>query len=155
MTQTTATESLNYLLAQVSRLHHSRARTLLETIGLYRGQHHMLRMLWEKEGRTHSELAEGLHVRPATVSKMIRRMKKAGFVQSRHDSADQRVSHVYLTEAGQAIRDDVQRVWRTLEEETFAGLDSEERGLLRQFLIQLQDNLLQAQVQAYEGASSP
>ena len=155
MSQTMAGESVNYLLAQVSRLHHSRARTLLETIGLYRGQHHVLRLLWEREGRTHSELAEGLHVRPATVSKMVHRMKKAGFVQPRHDSVDQRVSRVYLTEAGRAIREDVQQVWRTLEEETFAGLDPEERGTLRQLLLRLYDNLLQAHGETYGETSSP
>jgi DNA-binding MarR family transcriptional regulator len=144
MTRTETVESVNHLLAQVSRLHHSRARTLLKDIGLYRGQHHVLRLLWEKEGRTHSELAEGLRVSPATVSKMIRRMKEAGFVQPRHDSADQRLSRVYLTEAGRDIREDVQEVWRTLEEETFDGLDSDERGVLRQFLLRLHDNLLRA-----------
>jgi DNA-binding MarR family transcriptional regulator len=144
MTQTAGAESINHLLAQVSRLHHSRAHTLLEAIGLYRGQHHVLRLLWEEEGRTHSELAEGLHVRPATVSKMIRRMKKTGFVQSMHDAEDQRVSRVYLTEAGRAIREDVQQVWRALEEETFAGLDVEQRGVLRQLLLRLYDNLLEA-----------
>jgi DNA-binding MarR family transcriptional regulator len=154
MTQTVAPESINHLLAQVSRLHHSRAHTLLEEIGLYRGQHHVLRLLWEEEGRTHSELAEGLYVRPATVSKMIQRMKKAGFVQCRHDPEDQRISRVYLTEAGRAIREEVQRVWRTLEEETFAGLTPEEQGMLHQFLLQLYNNLLQAHGQTYGEAPS-
>jgi DNA-binding MarR family transcriptional regulator len=139
-----AAEPINYLLAQVSRLHRSRAHTLLEAIGLYRGQHHVLRMLWEAEGRTHSELAEGLHVRPATVSKMIQRMSKAGFVECRQDSRDQRVSRVYLTDAGRAIREDVQQVWRMLEGETFAGLRPDEQAMLRQYLLQLYDNLLQA-----------
>jgi hypothetical protein len=50
-------EPIDYLLAQVSRLHHSRAHTLLEEMGLYRGQPPVPGMLWEQEERTHSELA--------------------------------------------------------------------------------------------------
>jgi hypothetical protein len=50
-------ESIDYLLAPVCRLHHSRAHTLLEQIGLYRGQPSVPGMLWEQKEHTHSELA--------------------------------------------------------------------------------------------------
>jgi DNA-binding MarR family transcriptional regulator len=135
-------ESVDYLLAQICRLHHSRAHTLLEEIGLYRGQTHVLRVLWEREGCTHSELATRLHVQPATITRMIQRMERAGFVERRPDPEDQRVSRVYLTEAGRAVQGDVQQIWHTLEEETFAGLSPEERALLRRFFVQLRDNLM-------------
>ena len=61
----------------------------------------------------------------------------------RHDPDDQRVSRVYLTPAGQAIRDDVQQVWRRLEEEAFAGFTEEESLMLRQFFLRIRDNLTQ------------
>ena len=54
------------------------------------------------------------------------------------------LSRVYLTEAGRAIREDVQRAWHTLEEETFAGFDAEELALLREFLLRIHGNLLRA-----------
>ena len=135
-------ESVDYLLAQICRLHHSRAHTLLEEIGLYRGQPHVLRVLWEEEGCTHSELAARLHVQPATITRMIQRMERAGFVERRSDPEDQRVSRVYLTEAGRAVQEDVQQIWHTLEEETFAGLSPGERVLLRRFFVQLRENLM-------------
>ena len=137
-------ESIGLLLTQISRLHRARAHALLEELGLYRGQPHMLRALWKKEGQTHSELARRLHVQPATVTKMLQRMEKTGFVERRHDAEDQRVSRVYLTEAGRSIRDDVQRVWRTLEEDTFAELTLEERLLLRRLFLQMRENLVHA-----------
>ena len=137
-------ESIDYLLAQICRLHHSRAHTLLEEIGLYRGQPHVLRALWEEEGRTHSELAARLHVQPATITRMIQRMERAGFVERRSDPEDQRVSRVYLTEAGRAIQEGVQQIWHTLEEETLAGFGPEERGLLHDIFVRLRDNLMRA-----------
>jgi DNA-binding MarR family transcriptional regulator len=143
MSQESVPESIDFLLAQVCRLHHSRARTLLEEFGLFRGQPPLLFALWEKEGLTHSELAEHLHVQPATITKMIKRMERAGFVERSQDAEDQRVSRVYLTDAGRNIRDAVEGVFRKLEEQTFAGFSSEDRALLNQFLLRIRNNLMQ------------
>ena len=137
-------ESLGHLIALVCRLHHSRARTLLHSLGLYRGQPPVLHALWEKEGLTHSDLAARMHVTPATITKMIQRMEKAGFIERRPDPEDQRVSRVYLTDAGGAIQAEVHQVFRALEDESFAGFTPEERVLLRRFLIQIYDNLTNA-----------
>jgi len=134
-------ESLDFLLAQVCRLHHTRARALLEGIGLYRGQPPLLFALWEKEGRTHSELADILSVQPSTITKMLKRMERAGFVERRQDLDDQRVSRVYLTDAGRVIQNEVQQVFLALEEETFDGFTLEERALLRRLLARIRDNL--------------
>ncbi len=142
MSQGTVPESIDFLLAQVCRLHHSRARTLLEEFGLFRGQPPLLFALWEEEGLTHSELAEHLHVQPATITKMIKRMERAGFIERRQDAEDQRVSRVYLTDAGRNIRDAVEGVLRELEEQTFAGFSSEEHTLLNQFLLRIRNNLM-------------
>jgi len=138
------TEPLDHLLAQVCRLHHSRARTLLHGLGLYRGQAPALHALWEQEGLMHSELAAQMHVTPATITKMIQRMEKAGFVERRPDPQDQRVSRVYLTDAGRAIRAQVHQVLDALEDEIFAGFTLEERVLLRRFLLQIRENLIRA-----------
>jgi DNA-binding MarR family transcriptional regulator len=134
-------KSLDFLLAQICKLHYARVHTLLEELGLYRGQPPVLFALWEQEGATHGELAAWLHVKPATITKMIKRMEKAGFVERRPDPKDQRVSRVYLTDAGRSIRERVEQVWRTLEEETFEGFSGEERDLLQRSLLQMRENL--------------
>jgi DNA-binding MarR family transcriptional regulator len=144
MARTSDPESLDRLFAQVCRLKHARVHTLYEALGLYRGQPRMLHALWDQEGLTHTALSRQLGVQPATITKMIQRMEKAGFVERRHDPDDQRVSRVYLTAAGRAVREDVQQVWRRLEEEAFAGFTGEERVLLRQFFLRMSDNLTQA-----------
>jgi DNA-binding MarR family transcriptional regulator len=130
------------LLSQICRLMRTRMHALWDEIGLYRGQPFVLHTLWEQEGITHSELASRMHVRPATVSNMIKRMEKAGFVQRRPDTADERVSRVYLTEAGRAIRERVENVWRELDTATLAGFSQEERALLRRLLLRVRDNML-------------
>ncbi len=96
-------------------LYHSQSHLLLEKLGLYRGQPRLLWFLWEREGQTHYELATRLRVQPATVTKMIQRMEKSGFVKRGADAHDERVSRVYLTDRGSAIRPEVEQVcalWR-------------------------------------------
>jgi DNA-binding MarR family transcriptional regulator len=141
MTEPAEAESLDSLFAQICRLKHARIHTLLEALGLYRGQPSLLQALWEHEGLMHTELARRLQVQPATITKMLQRMEKAGFVERRPDPDDQRVSRVYLTEAGRVVRSDVQQVWRQLEEEAFAGFTLEERVLLRRFFLHIRENL--------------
>jgi predicted transcriptional regulator len=65
--------TLDFLLAEVCHQHHFRTNTLLEAIGLYRGQPPVLFALWDQEGLTHSELAERLQNTPATITKMLQR----------------------------------------------------------------------------------
>ena len=134
-------ETIDYLLAQVCRLHRERAGTMLETVGLFRGQPPVLMSLHATDGQTQGDLAARLRVAPATMTKMIQRMERAGFVQRRPDAADQRISRVYLTDAGRAVRGEMMGALGTLEAETFAGLDAAERAQLRGFLERLRANL--------------
>jgi DNA-binding MarR family transcriptional regulator len=134
-------DTIGALLPQVCRLHHDRARTLFNTLGLYRGQPPLLFALWEQDGLAHSELADRLQVSAATITKMVQRMERAGFVACRPDPDDQRVSHVYLSDAGLAVQANVRQVFGTFEEETLAGFTLEERVLLRRFLLHIRDNL--------------
>lgn len=142
MSEPSTAESLDSLFAQICKLKHARIHTLLEGLGLYRGQPSVLQALWEQEGLMHTELARRLRVQPATITKMLKRMEKTGFLERRPDPDDRRVSRVYLTEAGRAIRADVQQVWRQLEEEAFAGFAVEERVLVRRFFLHIRDNLM-------------
>lgn len=134
-------ETTGYLLAQVCKRHRAQAHARLEALGLYRGQQFILMALWEQEGRTHSELAEALHVQPATISNALKRMERAGFVARRPDPADQRVSRVYLTDAGRAVRDAVEQLWRDMEAQTFAGFSPEDHAALRDYLRRIIANL--------------
>lgn len=134
-------DGVDFMLAQTCRLHYVRVHELLETIGLYRGQPPMLYALWEQEGLSHTELAARLKISPATTTKMIQRMERNGFVQRKSDPHDQRLSRVYLTETGHAIRSELEEIWSQIEAETFAGFSDEEKDTLRDFFLRIQNNL--------------
>ena len=138
-------DSIDFCVAQVCRRHHARVHALMEDLGLFPGQPPVLFRLWEKDGRSQTELAELLRIKPATMTKMINRMEKTGFIRRETDPKDQRVSLVYLTEAGRAVQDDVQKTFERLNRELVAGFTPEEQVLLKRFLKKLRDNLKQSQ----------
>ena len=141
MTQEPAPERIGRLLARVCKLKHRRMHELLESLGLYQGQPFVLRALWEQDGVTHSELAELLSRSPATITNMVKRMEKAGFVERRSDPRDERVSRVYLTEAGHDVKAAVEDAWRAFDERALAGFSEEELIFLRGSLLRICQNM--------------
>jgi DNA-binding MarR family transcriptional regulator len=129
------------LLNKVCGLRHRRMHDLLDDLGLYRGQPSMLGALWAQDGMTHSELAEQINKSPATITKMVKRMEKTGFVERRPDPRDERLSRVYLTGAGRDIQSAVEGVWRAFEEQAFAGFSQEELAALRGALLRVCQNI--------------
>jgi MarR family transcriptional regulator, organic hydroperoxide resistance regulator len=134
-------DSIGHLLVQICRAHRNTAQELLSTLKLHPGQEFLLLQLWSQEGVTQSDLVEQLCVQPATVTKTIDRLERAGLVKRQVDLADQRVSRIYLTEAGQALREPVEHIWQQLETNTLANFTIEERVLLRRLLLQILTNL--------------
>jgi DNA-binding MarR family transcriptional regulator len=135
---------MDFLLANIGHLHHLRAHQLLEGIGLYRGQPPVLFALWDQEGLTQTELCARLKISAATVTKMLQRMEKSGFIQRHPDTQDQRVTRVYLTDTGRAIRSQVEEIWKTMQANAFLNFTAEELDLMRLFLIRVRDNFLNA-----------
>ena len=138
-------ETTGFLLGHMCKLMRNRIHGLFEEIGLHRGQHFVLHVLWKNEGIMHSELAARSGVRPATITNAIKRMEKAGLVERRRDTEDERVSRVYLTEAGRDIRSKVEETFRDFEAQAFAGLSEEEMTALRELLLKVQKNLMRCE----------
>jgi DNA-binding MarR family transcriptional regulator len=141
MTQESVSEYIAPLLARTCKLKHQRMHRLLEGLGLYQGQPSVLRALWKQDGLMHSELAESLNRSPSTITNMVKRMEKAGFVVRRPDPRDERISRVYLTGTGHRIRTAVEDVWRAFEEQVFAGFSEEELTVLRDLLLRMCRNI--------------
>jgi DNA-binding MarR family transcriptional regulator len=137
-----SSDNIDLILANIGHLHRTRITQLFDALGLYQGQPRVLRLLWMQEGLTHTELAARLKVTPATTTKMLQRMEKTGFLVRRPDEQDQRVSRVFLTETGRRVQADVEKIFKQIEQETFAGLADEERAVLCGMLLRVRDNLL-------------
>ena len=129
------------LLANICRLHATRADQLMDQIGLYRGQAILLLILSSQDGRTHTEIAQELHISPAATTKIIQRLEQSSYLERRPDPSDERVSRVYLLEDGRAVIQQIKDSFRQLDRATTANFTSEEQEILRDLLIRIFINL--------------
>jgi DNA-binding MarR family transcriptional regulator len=93
------------------------------------------------DGRTMGELAAALGVQAPTVTKMVSRLASAGLLERRQDGGDGRQARVYLTLKGRDRTEGIDRIWKALDRQTFAGFDPKDRKRLKKLLRRMRDNL--------------
>lgn len=77
----------------------------LEPMGLTYPQYLVMLLLWDKEGRSVNELGQPLQLDSGTLTPLLKRMEKAGFVTRQRDPNDERVTRIYLTAHGKSLQD--------------------------------------------------
>jgi DNA-binding MarR family transcriptional regulator len=97
-------EQVCFALAVASRTVVASYRPVLEPLGLTHPQYLTMLALWQHETLTVKSLGELLHLEPATVSPLVKRLEQAGFVTRTRSSADERSIDVALTATGRDLR---------------------------------------------------
>lgn len=132
--------TVGQLLAQVCRMSGHRLRGHMEKIGLHRGQGFALIHLWHNDGMSQRDLARSMHISPASVTNMLQRMERDGWIERKRDEADQRVVRVYLTAKAKATRIQAKRVFREMEDELGSVYTAEEQSALKRLLTKLYEH---------------
>lgn len=114
---------------------------MLRELDLHVGQDHLLCKLWTADDITQMQLTELLDCEPSTVTNMVKTLEKKGFIYRKKDPNDGRVSRVYLTEKGLAVREPITQVWHKQQEKLLKGITVENRVLLNDLLHQMEKNL--------------
>lgn len=98
------------------------ARERLAPHGVSPMQYIVLSALWERDGQSGAELTVRLRIDSATITGIIDRLVASGWVVRARDAVDRRVQRVQLTEAGRALRDELEREMIKLNQEIAALL---------------------------------
>jgi MarR family transcriptional regulator, organic hydroperoxide resistance regulator len=85
-------------------------RPLLEPWSLTYPQYLVLTLLWDSDNRAVRDLGERLELDSGTLSPLLRRMERAGFLKRARSAQDERVVIVSLTERGRALKNDLAHV---------------------------------------------
>ncbi len=134
-------KSISHRLHHAARLQRALAARRLHDIGLFPGQETALKLLADSDGRTMTELAAALRVRPPTASKTVGRLSAQGLLERRASEGDARLVRVHLTEEGRARAGAIDGIWDSLEDLMVAGLDGKDRKRLRKLLRKIEKNL--------------
>jgi DNA-binding MarR family transcriptional regulator len=136
-------KTIGHRLHHAARLQRALAARHLAELGLFPGQETVLKLLLEDDGRTMTELAGALRVRPPTASKTVGRLSAQGLLARRAagGEGDGRLVRVFLTDEGRTRAAAIDGVWDKLEDTMGDGLDGKERKRLRKLLRRIEKNL--------------
>lgn len=134
-------KSIGHRLHHVARLQRALAARRLQDLGLFPGQETALKLLAETDGRTMTELAAALRVRPPTASKTVGRLAAQGLLERRASEGDARLVRVHLTEEGRTRAGAIDGIWDSLEDVIVTGLDGKDRKRLRKLLRKIEKSL--------------
>ncbi|GAB3670898.1 MarR family winged helix-turn-helix transcriptional regulator [Salinisphaera aquimarina] len=114
-------------------------RPMLEPLGLTYVQYLVMLVLWEQTPRSVGELGSQLHLDSGTLTPLLKRMEKAGFVVRERDSDDERRVLIFLTEKGRDLRAKSSEIYDSMLCHT--ELTRPEALQLRERLMELADTL--------------
>lgn len=117
-------------------------RSMLGEAGLTYPQYLVLLVLMEQPVMTSGALARALKLDAGTLTPLLKRLASAGLVSRERRAEDERVVDIRLTEAGQALHDDLLAARRNVV--CRSGLSEEEIATLRTALNALTETLSQA-----------
>jgi DNA-binding MarR family transcriptional regulator len=136
------TESLGFMLSDVSRLMRRRFDERARTVGATRAQWRTLTTLSRNEGLNQGALADLLEVEPITLCRMIDRLEESGLVERRRDPNDRRAWLLYLTAKSRPLLDDLHAVAGEMIEQALAGIAPGDRERLGDLLNTIRANLI-------------
>jgi MarR family transcriptional regulator, organic hydroperoxide resistance regulator len=128
-------DTLNFRLFKLMKGARHVIWPVLAEHGLHPGQDLYLSQLWRSDGQTQSELATNLGIEPPTVTRATQRLERAGFV--RREPGRSRGRRVFLTEAGRAVREPVERAWQDADRGLAITLSALDQGALLEQLSRL------------------
>ncbi|NER79284.1 MAG: MarR family transcriptional regulator [Leptolyngbya sp. SIO1D8] len=114
-------------------------KPLLEKLGLTYPQYIVMVVLWEKDKQTVKELGQKLFLASNTLTPLLKRLEKMGYVTRRRDSVDERKVVIHLTQQGKALKEDALEIPDCIIEAT--GLTSKKLQDLQAQLSLLRENL--------------
>ncbi len=134
-------DSLGFLISDVSRLMRRRFDERARLVGATRAQWKTLVTLSRNEGINQGGLAELLEVEPITLCRMVDRLEESGMVERRRDPGDRRAWQIYLTDAAKPVLEELRGHADVMFETAFDGLDPADRTRLTAALERVRSNL--------------
>ena len=74
-------------------------------LGITYTQYIVFMVLWEQDGVSVHELGEKLYLDSGTLTPLLKKMESAGYVRRERSKDDERVTIIYLTDEGRAMRE--------------------------------------------------
>lgn len=114
---------------------------LLEPHGLTGTQFGLLNRLAHADGLVQADLGRRMAIEPATLTGIIQRMEREGWLRRSCDPENRRLQRVWLTDKARAELPALRRLQSRHRRRAIAGLDAAELANLENLLARIEDNL--------------
>ena len=102
-------------LTKTDRLFHCYVRNECDKIGINASFQGIIRVLSRENGLSQQELADRLILSKPTISLTLQKMEYLGLIERRADEEDARVTHVYLTDKGFEVNEQIIGIFKKVE----------------------------------------
>ena len=131
-------ESIGFLMSKCHRKAFQMLKQRLEPYGITPPQFAVMSFLWQREEVINqNQLGDLMGTDNATLSGIIDRLEKAGYVKREKNMKDRRSYNLVLTEAGEKIRQELEPIVRDHNKNLTKPLEEEELLTLVRLLKKL------------------
>ena len=133
--------SVGHLIRDAHRAMQRRLEEAIAPLGVSRGQWYFLRVLWEGDGLTQRELSARVGMMEPTTVVALNGMEKTGLIRRERSPEDRRKIHIYLTQKGSKLREDLLPLAREVNEKASVGISEEDLDAFRRAANAMIENL--------------
>ena len=135
---------ISFLIADISRQIRRRFDVRLSTYGLTQAQWRAILAISSNPGATQRTIAELLEIQPISLTRLMDRMERGGWVKRCPDPEDRRAVKLYLTPQAQPVLSVAAECSAELLEAACRGLDQSQQDQLLALLGTVKKNLSDA-----------
>lgn len=141
-------ERLAHIIRMTARQFNRCLSIRLADYGITFGQWAFLRILWDKEGISQSQLSSDVGVTAPTTHTAMRKLEALGLVHRSPIPDNKRQNRVFLTHKGRGLRQHLEPLAIDVNAVSLIDIDDETYTLVRQALTRIYDNLLNDEMRA-------
>ena len=123
-----------FLMAKAYQKAHANFKHQLINYGLTNLQHLVLEALWYRQGMTAAQLGKFLILDKATLSGVLERMVKAGWIEKKADKKDRRLLSIFTAQKADDLKKKLINERQRSNEEILKPFSTEEKLLFKRFL---------------------
>ncbi len=105
------------------------------------GQLPFLDYLSRNDGCTQQQLAEDMHVSPASIAVSAKRLERSGWIRRVTDSSNLRCNRLTLTPEGKKVLEDTRKIFDQINSQMLTGFSEKEKASLHSMLDKILLNL--------------
>lgn len=122
-------------------IHRTKHREVNLKDGIHRGQRKLLLLISENDGIIQRDLAEMLDMRPSSLTEVLSNLEKNSLIRREQDEKDRRVMHVYLSEEGKELLEEIRKINGRLPDSIFNCLTTEDKEKMLEIVNKVNNNL--------------